>query len=492
MSVPYDVVLLLHISSHRLLQEVFLMIQDIQTYCNVLALLDSTDWLESGIVTFVLRDSERKFLKTCILSQNVTDAEAAQVRFGRNESVSVRYRSYVSRLTRKLDTLIIHFAHHAEVSPRNARALLVSRKSYIANVLMRTGAPSLGIKQFYDVDELAVLPETAWVVPQALYALALTKSAGRNPRTTATLLARARHAVDEVTRIARCDELQIQISALHGVAASRRAKRERVSQQARIHLNSLSIRSMGIRSTIAASRLAVTCGQTLRDSALGLLWTKRYKRSCIRHNVWGADMQVEYHNQRILIWECIEEHRKLLLEMKALLPLMKRNTATWFQVTDGYAKSLMKLGRFDEAYSSLHELRRSTAYAVHPRAERTYMDLRYAYLQQLTTRTERLPSPRLHNELEDKHDIHLLLLTVIHGLRSNNTQSLDTIVTSLRRTVLRNKLARDDGALNVFSRLLQKLANADFYLLTARNSEAFTRLEVRLSSLTSKGVLTLR
>jgi len=65
----------------------------------------------------------------------------------------------------------------------------------------------------------------------------------------------------------------------------------------------------------------------------------------------------------------------------------------------------MKLGRFDDAYDSLHALRRSTAYTVHPRAERTYMDLRYAYMQHLTARTKRLPSLRLHNELEDKHAI---------------------------------------------------------------------------------------
>lgn len=463
-------------------------ILEIHTYCNVLVLLDSEHWLDDGIVQFVLTDRDISFMKTCILGHITSDTLAAQILYGSSESVSVRYRTFVSRLTRKLDTLVIHFANSARIRPRAVQALAVSRKSYIANVFMRTSAPSLGIKQFYDVDALAVLPETAWVVPQALYALALTKASGRNRRTTSTLLARARRAVGEATLIARCDEFQIQIGALHGITASRRAKRESVAHQARLHLNSLNIRSMGIRSTIAASRLAVACSETLKDRRLGLLWTTRYKRACIRHKVWNADMRVEYHNQRVLIWECIEEHSKLLSEVKAMLSRVKRNTATWFQVTDSFAKSLIKLGRFDEAYNSLRELRRSTAYNVHPYAERTYMDLRYAYMQQLSAPSKRLPSPRLENELEDKHGIHLLILTVIHGLRSEKTPALDTIVNSLRRTVLRNKLARNDGALNVFSRLMQRLVHVDFDLSAARNSEAFTRLEARLSNLKSEGV----
>jgi hypothetical protein len=463
-------------------------VREIHLYCQQLRMLGSEQWLESEICKIELNERQKKFLKVCILRHPLSDVQAARVLYGRYESVSHRYRAYVTRLARKLEGLIIHYASNTRISPRNAQALLVSRKSYLANILMRTGAPLLGVKHFYDVDELAVLPETAWFVPQALYALALTKAQSSNHRITAKLLARARHAVDEAMLIATCDEYQIQISAYHGISASRRAKRERVSRQARSLLMSMNVRSMGIRSTIAASRLAAACSQSLDDKKLGLLWAERFRRACLRFGVWNVDMNIEYHNQRILIWECAEEHSKVLTEMEALLPFLKRNTATWFQITDSYAKTLIKLGRFDDAYNTLNELVHSSAYVVHSPAERSYTDLRYAYMQQLIESNRRLPSPRRYRDLEDKHGIHLLVLTLIHGLRCHELEALDSIVTSLRRTVLRNKLGRHDSALNVFSRLLQKLVNTDFDIEIARKSSSFSRLEARLDNLLSAGI----
>ena len=63
----------------------------------MLAILDSAHWLEDGVVKLVLRDRDRFFLKTCILKQITSDAVAAQVLYGRSESVSASPMSSCAR-----------------------------------------------------------------------------------------------------------------------------------------------------------------------------------------------------------------------------------------------------------------------------------------------------------------------------------------------------------------------------------------------------------
>ena len=464
------------------------MLATIRACCNVLVKLKTAQWMDEDLTDALINDSDKRFLACCEMGGAESDLAVAKLFYGPNEPVSDRYRKYASRIAFKLEGLILLFSENAGLTQRSRTSLEAQRKFFVANVLLRMGELEAAAELLYEVVSLSVTPETILISFQSLIFLASMKAPGENPRVTEKLLASLCAMTIEVEVVGRCAQLQTMISAQHGVKKSRLSRREEVANDARFYLKTLLAGHIGLIGTIAASRLANACGQALGDEEFVLTWCERLKQSCIDHHAWTADMKNEYHNQRILCFECLEKHQELLDECNQVLPNLVVDTAAWVQIMDSRAKSLIKLGRLSEAMFELTTIRESPRYVVHPVDERKYIDLRFEYVRQLIGDPSMISSPRLLAELEDKHGVHLLVLTIIHGVRHGDLAGLHEPINALRRVVHKQNLGEKDPALDLFALLLHKWVSSPGGINELRSRKSFRQLEETLPKLNSAGI----